>query len=56
MSRSNIKKILLSINTDSSKCITYFYAILNRESMCGDSFGDSKNTFEYQKVNSNIKI
>ena len=44
-----VKKTLFSINKNSSKCNTYFYVILNRESICGDSFGDYKDILNIKK-------
>ena len=42
--KNNIKK-----NTNSSKCNACFYVILNRESICGDSFCDSRDILNIQK-------
>ena len=48
-SKVKFLKIIFSINTNSSKCITYFYVILNRESICGDLFGDAKDILNIEK-------
>ena len=42
-------QILFSINTKSSKCDAYFYVILNKESICDDSFNDSMDIFKIKK-------
>ena len=39
-------KMLFLINTNTSKCV---YVMLNREFICGDSFGDSKDILNIKK-------
>ena len=48
-SKVKLLKILFPINTDRGSEILICYVILNRESICGDSFGDFKDILSIKK-------